>query len=846
MIFILRLILFYVILHVVRLKRVHEMNSSRKCVVLLALFKWLKGSQCFTFLRRRLPANTTRDLDRLSRARCKVITEKTRILFYKDCISNGIYPRNFYKILRRNKLRSTPSNLNNLCLSFIDACQVKLTQLIETQNRFIPILDNLSLLCRIKYINYCHVIVNRTRTTQYEKLQRSLSTSDLPNYLPADVKKYVTNLSTLNLNQIQLEALSLGLAYKIPPRSIDRNKAAAEFESFFDQLTGLQSSSQENENWFKVKLIDICNRICASPIYARSALTKEHINALNELKKNDNIVILKPDKGSGAVIMDKVDYISKLNLILSDTSKFIPDNQPDNVLLVEKQITRELHFLLFDNYLSKNDFLSLKPIGCHTPELYGLPKTHKPNVPIRPILSMCGSPYHQLAKWLVELLKPVRQALSEHCLKNTYELLPFLDKTDISQQVMCSFDVQSLFTNVPLIETVDFLTDFLDSHPGLVHLPSHIVKHLILLCTKDVKFYFQGKGFKQIDGVAMGSPLGPTLADIFMSKIELNLKQHIDGLPLYKRYLDDILIFAKDERHVQQLLSVFNSAHPNISFTCELEHNNQLPFLDVLLIRNSDGTMSRAVYRKPTWTGLYLNFTSFCPLQYKRTLVRTLYHRATQICTPDRITEELDLLKTVLKANSYPEQFIMKHLTIKPKGDKITTVPKKTVFLQVPYTGETVFTSVKRSINAALSRTFPAAQLRLMTRTRNIPLPPIKTPKSVLSTSHCIYQFTCSCGETYIGRTDRRLETRAKEHIPKRLLKRPVLNQPINLKAKSSIARHLIESGHTGDMTSFKVLAVNVRSRELQFLEAIMINRHRPALCAQKDLKVTLRLPWFY
>ena len=102
------------------------------------------------------------------------------------------------------------------------------------------------------------------------------------------------------------------------------------------------------------------------------------------------------------------------------------------------------------------------------------------------------------------------------------------------------------------------------------------------------------------------------------------------------------------------------------------------------------------VFRKPTWTGLYLNFTSFCPLQYKRTLVHTVYHRATQIRTPDRIAEELDSLKTVLESNNYPDQFIMKHLTTKPKGDKITTVPKKTVFLQMPYTGETVFTSVKR------------------------------------------------------------------------------------------------------------------------------------------------------
>ena len=813
----------------------------------VSLFKWIRGSQCFKLLRRRLPANTTRDLDRLARARCKVAIEKTRILFYNECVANGVYPRTFYKILRRNKLRSTPENLSNLCISYIDASKAKVSQLIETQSRFIPVLDCLSLFCRIKFINHCHVIVNRTKATHYEKLQKSLFTSDFNIGFPNDARKCVTNLSKQNLNQIQLEALSFGLTYKIPPPRLDRIKTAAEFEILFDQLIGLQPSSQENENWFKAKLIDTCNQLCTSAIHSRSALSKDHIKALNELKKNTNLVILKPDKGSGAVIMDKEDYISKLNVILSDTSKFILDKQPDNVLLVEKQITRELQYLVFDRYITNTEFNCLKPIGCHTPELYGLPKTHKPNVPIRPILSMCGSPYHQLAKWLVEILKPVRVALTQHCLKNTYELLPFLDNVDISNLVMCSFDVESLFTNVPLTETVDFLADFIDTHPGLVNLPSHILKHLILICTKDIKFYFQGTSYKQIDGVAMGSPLGPTLADVFMAKLELNLKAHIDTLPLYKRYLDDILIFAKDPHQVQHLLSIFNSVHPNVTFTCELEQNNKLPFLDVLITRNSNGSMSRSVYRKPTWTGMYLNFTSFCPMQFKRTLVHTLYHRAMKICTPDKVDEELELLKRVLKSNNYPERFIEKHLTGNHKGDCVPTVPKKPVYLQLPYTGEMAFQLAKKSISAALNRTYFAARLLIKPQTWNIPLPPVKMPKSVLSTSHCIYQFTCSCGDSYIGRTDRRLETRAKEQVPKRLLAKSLSSHMVSLKTKSSIARHLLESGHKIDiLTSFKVLATGIRSRGLQFLEALLINQHRPVLCAQKDLKVTLRLPWFY
>ena len=171
------------------------------------------------------------------------------------------------------------------------------------------------------------------------------------------------------------------------------------------------------------------------------------------------------------------------------------------------------------------------------------------------------------------------------------------------------------------------------------------------------------------------------------------------------------------------------------------------------------------------------------------------------------------------------------------------------MYLNLPYTGDIAFNSVRRTLNAALKRTFNAAQLVMKAQTLNIPLPQLKMPKSLLSTSHCIYQFTCCCGDTYIGRTDRRLEMRAKEHVPKRL--QVVLSNPASklysFKASSSVTRHLIETRHQVDrLSSFKILTINARPQRLKFLEALLINYHKPVLCAQKDLKVTLKLPWFY
>ena len=74
--------------------------------------------------------------------------------------------------------------------------------------------------------------------------------------------------------------------------------------------------------------------------------------------------------------------------------------------------------------------------------------------------------------------------------------------------------------------------------------------------------------------------------------------------------------------------------------------------------------------------GQYMDFTSFCPMQYKRALVHTLYYWATKICTPDKLAAEIELLKNVLRSNNYPEQFIEKHFKLNNKMDTLTTVPK--------------------------------------------------------------------------------------------------------------------------------------------------------------------------
>ena len=89
--------------------------------------------------------------------------------------------------------------------------------------------------------------------------------------------------------------------------------------------------------------------------------------------------------------------------------------------------------------------------------MYGLPKTYKKDVPLRPILSMTGSAQRQLAKWLTFLLDPVLQLSSTNCIPDSFIFAETLKNFQFptSSSFLCSFDISSLFTNVPLQETIE-------------------------------------------------------------------------------------------------------------------------------------------------------------------------------------------------------------------------------------------------------------------------------------------------------------------------------------------------------------------------------------------------------
>ena len=148
--------------------------------------------------------------------------------------------------------------------------------------------------------------------------------------------------------------------------------------------------------------------------------------------------------------------------------------------------------------------------------IYELPKIHMNLVPVRPILATMISPQHKPARWLASIIEPIRKSTSKFSLEDSFEFAHRLEDKISCTIFMVSFDVVSLFTNIPLEETIDIVCRY----SARINIPEDKFRQLLLLCTKKVQFTFNGQTYRQLDGVAMWSPLCPILADIFLSSLE--------------------------------------------------------------------------------------------------------------------------------------------------------------------------------------------------------------------------------------------------------------------------------------------------------------------------------------
>ena len=219
---------------------------------------------------------------------------------------------------------------------------------------------------------------------------------------------------------------------------------------------------------------------------------------------------------------------------------------------MENRIIDVLKKLKNKKIISEKKNEDLYPVGSRSGILYGRTKIHKSVKdgvpPFRRILSAIGTATCKVSKFFVPLLTPL--TLNEYTIKDSFLFAEELLNYE-SILIMAGFDVESLFINILLQETIDLCVELLfNDKPNIDGFTITVFHELRTVTMSESIVLVDGEYYEQIDGVAMGSPLGLTFTNIFLSCHE---EMWLKNCPcefkpiIYKRYVDDTLLFRSKD-----------------------------------------------------------------------------------------------------------------------------------------------------------------------------------------------------------------------------------------------------------------------------------------------------------
>ena len=622
-----------------------------------------------------------------------------------------------------------------------------------------------------------------------------------------------------------------GLNNPIAPPKINGEEIKAKVESQFYRVKADLNSelSEDDKNSIRYATQSFINY---GKDFCGKYQNKETHKTLNRLKRDDSIRVCKFDKGNGVVILDAVDYYEKLDQIVFDDTKFKEIKIKDDLDIHHPVIKKENSISRFltkyvKPFIPEKTFDRICPTGSQPGKIYGLCKVHKDGLPLRPVVSMVNTSEYEIAKFLDELIKP--NIPDKYMLNSTSNFMDKLKSFGFSKtDKLVSFDVKSLFTSIPLNETIDIVSDCMydENSKNIPPFPKSTFKKLLEYATGGY-FLYKDQLYTQIDGVSMGSPLGPTLSNFFMAYIENKLLSAESDLNprIYFRYVDDI--FCVFDSHVDQstFLDSLNNLHPNIEFTCEVGPQ-KLAFLDcmITLPEGDNLPVSTEVYRKSTNTNVLLNYNALCPIKWKLGLMTCLINRAYTVCSSwELFHNELEKLKDIFSSNGYPVNLfwetVNKFVTKKFDDNSSKEKDDMKYVLCLPYIGHASLDFRKKLIKLYRRLGVNVCVVFKAFKVGNYFSLKSKTPHALKA--NVVYEFVCSCDTSlsYIGKTKRHLAIRVDEHCTGT--------------KNSAIQTHRQLCTCSPDINDFKIVCSGKSDLDIKIKEALYIKKRKPKLNRQ-------------
>lgn len=758
-------------------------------------------------------------MKKLEREKRQVVRLVGVISFLKNCFREGLLPRSLWFHLpgrfdNDDKLRSTVAR--NMLRAEISSCVRQREAVLRSQevreSCLYTILENEDLANRVRQYFSAALASFRTRSSacfesRLNRLRILHGQRDEPSVGQRDApsvdlweERLVHNASSATLDEQELSVLRKGLNYAVCPRSVPKSDLIASVES------AIVSCTNEEKAFVRRKAAAALEKARVP----QPNLTSEENEALKRLREREDVIILPADKGKATVILDRAEYQRKLRSLLDDGPYRPAQRDPG------PKLRRDLRSVLVravdEGRLTRAEHIRLCPTHFQTPHIFGLPKVHKAGLPLRPIVSLRDSVLAPISRVLAAVMKPF-----VHCdsyIRDSEDLVQNLRSRGLTGGEFASLDVESLFTNVPVSETLDIFERLLREDSTLRHRTFLSVEEILdlsrLVLTTCYFKHFDGF-FVQTDGVAMGSSLGPVAANVFMAHFEnMALRESLHAgfyaPSMWLRYVDDVLIYwTHTEVDLLNFVRFLNEVRPSIRFSLERQVDDKLPFLDVLICNRQEG-LSFEVYRKPTHTDLYIRRSSAHPASVFKGVVRALGVRAQRVCSRQRLPEEMRHLRKVLRRNGYGEAEITRGLRKAPIRRPADPTDRRH---SLPY-----FPGVSERISKVLREVGVLTALRPVRTLRSLLVKKRPEPSRIFGS---VYSIKCmSCPWLYVGETGRSVEERGKEHA------RAVRCMDVQ---RSEVARHVIEDGHDVDVSGVSILDKEDNWRRRIVKEALWTRR---------------------
>ena len=566
-------------------------------------------------------------------------------------------------------------------------------------------------------------------------------------------ERWVKNLSKRSLSPQEINLLRKGGGFAVTPKEPPMVEYITAIEMACRNLAKGQALCMRAE------AIEELSKERPKPA---SNLTKEEWNALNDLKKDDEIMILPADKGKCLVVMDRTEYIEKMETKLQDVTTY-KRIYKDPTYEIKDKLSKKLQEIKNKGEIDEKTFYKLQPTKTKIPRMYGQPKIHKENYPLREIVDSIGSVAEQIDKYISNIIKQYVGKTS-HYIKNAAHFVSSIRDLRVEEdETLVSFDVVALYPSVPQEEAIIIIQEIMTQDEDFGKKTSISAEDIIALfriCVQTTYFVFNKKLYQQIDGLAIGKSSSGFAAELFMERLESKaIATFVVPPEIWKRYVDDT--FSKLKKiHVENFLKHLNNQHPRIKFTMELLENDRIAFLEALVHVLQDKSTKITIYRKATHTDQYLDFRSNHHIKQKIGIISTFEHRIQELITTEEDKKvEQKHVKKALKRCGHPNWSLNRKK--KPKN-KIERVERR---------GKVVLPYVK-GISENLARIFRKHDIETIhkpsTTLKNLLCNKMKDRVHPLDKTGAVYHNNCikhpDPKNDYIGETDRVTRGRMYEH----------------------------------------------------------------------------------